>query len=73
MSDEMIAVNNCEPDLDQEWRIAVDGYFKNNAERQMLNDDMSQEAVDTIFSNAARMDVIIIFTPSETPSPCIYA
>ena len=55
MSNEMIAVNNCEPDLDQEWRIAVDGYFKNNAERQMLNDDMSQEAVDTIFSNAARI------------------
>ena len=55
MSNEMIAVNNCEPNLDQEWRIAVDGYFKNNAERQMLNDDMSQEAVDTIFSNAARI------------------
>ena len=31
MSNEMIAVNNCEPNLDQEWRIAVDGYFKNKA------------------------------------------
>ena len=54
MSNEIIAVNNCEPDLVQEWRITVDGYFKNNAERQMLNDDMSQEAVDTIFSNTRK-------------------
>lgn len=37
------------------WSISVDGYFKRKAEQQMLSDDMSQDAVDTIFSNAVRI------------------
>ena len=55
MSNEMIAVSNCEVSKSQEWRISVDGYFKNSAEKQMISDDMKQEAVDSIFANATRI------------------
>ncbi len=37
------------------WTIQSDGYFRRNVERQMLRDDMSQEAVDSVFNNAARI------------------
>lgn len=53
MNDNLISVYN---DNDSSsWNILVDGYFKKNVENQMLCDDMSQESVDTIFSNAARI------------------
>lgn len=45
------------------WSITVDGFFKNRAEAQMLLDDMTQDAVDTIFSNATRI-------LSHCPNPC---
>lgn len=37
------------------WSIQSDGYFRRNVERQMLRDDMSQEAIDNVFNNAARI------------------
>ena len=37
------------------WRILMDGYFKKKAEYQMLSDDMTQDAVDSIYSNAVRI------------------
>lgn len=37
------------------WTIKFDGYFRSNVEKQMLNDDMTPEAVDSIFSNATRI------------------
>ena len=37
------------------WCISVDGFFKGKAEAQMLSDDMSQDAIDSIFINAARI------------------
>ena len=37
------------------WTIMSDGYFKRNVERQMLKDEMSQEAIDSVFANAARI------------------
>lgn len=55
MNNDMITVTDAETSLSNEWCIAVDGFFKSNVERQMLNNDMSQDAVDTIFSNAARI------------------
>ena len=37
------------------WTIMSDGYFRRNVERQMLRDEMSQEAIDSVFNNAARI------------------
>ena len=37
------------------WSIQADGYYRRNVERQMLKDDMSQDAVDNVFNNAARI------------------
>ncbi len=37
------------------WTIISDGYFKCNVERQMLSDGMAQDAIDSVFSNAARI------------------
>lgn len=37
------------------WSISMDGFFRQNVEKQMLSDDMSQDAVDSVFSNAARI------------------
>lgn len=53
MDDTIIQVNDEENS--SEWSIAVDGYFRKNVTTQMVNDDMSTEAVDAIFSNAARI------------------
>lgn len=56
-----------EEDLDhsfESWKISVDGYFKRKAEQQMIEDDMSQDAVDSIFSNAVRI-------LSRCPNPAI--
>lgn len=39
----------------QPWSISMDGFFRQNVEKQMLADDMSQDAVDSVFSNAARI------------------
>ena len=37
------------------WTIMSDGYFKRNVERQMLRDEMTQDAIDSVFNNAARI------------------
>ena len=37
------------------WNIQMDGFFRAHVERQMLADDMSQEAIDSVFSNAVRI------------------
>lgn len=51
--DNLISVIDCE--ADSFWSITVDGYYKRNVEKQMLLDEMSQEAIDSIFSNAVRI------------------
>lgn len=53
MADEWISVTDCEDT--QPWSIAVDGFFRENVEKQMLADDMSPEAIDSVFSNAVRI------------------
>jgi hypothetical protein len=53
MNDSLISVN--ENDNMEPWIISVDGYFRSNVEKQMLRDDMSQDAIDIIFSNAVRI------------------
>ena len=53
MADEWISVTECEEP--QPWSIAVDGFFRKNVEKQMLADDMSPEAIDSVFSNAVRI------------------
>lgn len=53
MTDQWISVTEC--DEPQPWSIAVDGFFRKNVEKQMLADDMSPEAIDSVFSNAVRI------------------
>lgn len=53
MSEQWISVTECENT--QPWSIAVDGFFRENVEKQMLADDMSPEAIDSVFSNAVRI------------------
>ena len=53
MADEWISVTECEDT--QPWSIAVDGFFRENVEKQMLADDMSPVAIDSVFSNAVRI------------------
>ncbi|MBR0542032.1 MAG: hypothetical protein IJK26_07495 [Clostridia bacterium] len=54
MNDDIINVNDFYSSSSP-WFINVDGFFKKKAETEMLNDEMSQDAVDTIFSNATRI------------------
>ena len=37
------------------WCIGVDGFFRKSVENRMLADDMAEEAIDSIFNNAARI------------------
>ena len=63
VTDNLISVS--EVDLEAtSWSISMDGFFKRKAEQQMLSDDMSQDAVDTIFSNAVRI-------LSHCPNPAV--
>lgn len=54
MNRKLISVSN-KSDVVAPWSISVDGYFKKKAEEQMLDGEMTQDAVDTIFSNAVRI------------------
>lgn len=54
MTDNLISVSELDNQI-VSWSISMDGYFKKKAEQQMLLDDMSQDAVDSIFSNAVRI------------------
>lgn len=53
MTDKWFSVTECENT--HQWNIAVDGFFRENVEKQMLADDMSPEAIDSVFSNAVRI------------------
>lgn len=53
MTDQWISVIECEEP--QTWSITVDGFFRKNVEKQMMADDMSPEAIDSVFSNAVRI------------------
>ena len=48
MADHWISVTEYEDT--QPWSIGVDGFFRKNVERQMVADDMSPEAIDSVFS-----------------------
>lgn len=37
------------------WSIVVDGFFRKSVENRMLADDMTEESIDSIFNNAARI------------------
>lgn len=53
MNDQWFSVTEYEDT--QPWSISVDGFFRKNVEKQMLADDMSPEAIDSVFSNAVRI------------------
>ena len=53
MADEWISVTECEGT--EPWSISVDGFFRENVEKQMLADDMTPEAIDSVFANAVRI------------------
>lgn len=53
MADEWISVTECEET--KPWSISVDGFFRANVEKQMLADDMTPEAIDSVFANAVRI------------------
>lgn len=42
-------------DSTEEWSIIVDGFYRENAAKQMEKGGMSEEAIGSIFSNAARI------------------
>lgn len=54
MDNKIFTVTNDENEV-VPWSIKVDGYFRKKAEEQMLNDDMPQEAIDSIFANGVRI------------------
>lgn len=53
MSNEWITVTD--NDVVMPWSIVVDGFFKKSVENRMLSDDMTEEAIDSIFHNAVRI------------------
>ena len=63
-NDNLISVEEDIDNASTPWNITVDGYYKQKAEQQMVQDDMSQDAVDTIFANAVRI-------LSHCPNPAV--
>lgn len=53
MSSEWLSVTD--NDAVMPWSIGVDGFFRKSVENRMLADDMTEEAIDSIFNNAARI------------------
>lgn len=53
MSSEWLSVTD--NDAVMPWSISVDGFFRKSVENRMLADDMTEEAIDSIFNNAARI------------------
>ena len=49
-------------DSNESWNISLDGYFKTCIAEQLLQDDMPEDAVDTIFQNSVE-------TLSQCPNP----
>jgi len=63
LSDDLIRVNSQFQSTD--WAITMDGFFKENVEKQMIAGGMSIEATETIFANAARI-------LSHCPNPALH-
>ena len=63
-NDNLIAVEEDIDNASTPWNITVDGYYKQKAEQQMVQDEMSLDAVDTIFANAVRI-------LSHCPNPAV--
>lgn len=63
MTDEWISV--IDGDNVQPWSITVDGFFRKKVEQQMLDDEITPEAIDSIFTNAVRI-------LSHCPNPNIH-
>lgn len=63
MNNEWFSVTDC--DSATPWSITSDGFFRLSVEKQMIADDMSPEAVDSVFANAARI-------LSHCPNPNIH-
>lgn len=53
MSSEWLSVTD--NDAVMPWSIRVDGFFRKSVENRMLADDMTEEAINSIFNNAARI------------------
>lgn len=53
MSSEWLSVTD--NDAVMPWSISVDGFFRKSVENRMLADDMTEEAIDSIFNNATRI------------------
>lgn len=53
MSSEWLSVTD--NDAVMPWSISVDGFFRKSVENRMLADDMTEEAIDSIFNNAVRI------------------
>lgn len=53
MSSEWLAVT--ESDAAAPWNILIDRFFRKSVEEQMHKAEMNQDAIDSIFSNAARI------------------
>ena len=51
------------------WNIQMDGFFRAHVERQMLADDMSQEAIDSVFSNAVRITISCVVPKDSQKEP----
>lgn len=54
MNNDLIEITEIE-ETSTAWTITVDGFFKEKVENRMLDDEMSQDAIDSIFSNATRI------------------
>ena len=63
MAENLIRVTD-QPQLTS-WEITMDGFFRANVEKQMLDDGMSSDATEAVFSNAARI-------LSHCPNPVIH-
>lgn len=53
MSSEWLSVTD--NDAVMPWSIRVDGFFRKSVENRMLADDMTEEAINSIFNNAVRI------------------
>ncbi len=53
MSSEWLSVTD--NDAVMPWNIGVDGFFRKSVENRMLADAMTEEVIDSIFNNAARI------------------
>ena len=55
MSNDLIKVTEVPTERIDTWTIKMDGVFRESVEKHLLKDEFSKDAVDSIFSNAARI------------------